>query len=1149
LGTTSLASPALAQNVVTTTNTVLSINNAPSTSSITGTVNATILAGVSNVILAPAIGASASVGINQTDSNATNQDLQQIPTNTITLPNAASPITATNLAGGIVTASVPIANNATISAGLGNSIAAQGIGAQAVASISSQFDNIGTSTSGTPSSNLIDLKIATGGRNDIDANNSGTVTINKMTVGGSALISDGVSNVIGASAIGASAGAGISQSASDSNTNMDLTSLPLNKIRAGDISAINNANATVDISTHPVAITGNATINNGMGNSIGAQAAGASANASISSQFDLVNTTVGSTTTVSTNKVNVRTIDAENSAIVKSAVTIGGNALIGGGGSGLANTGNSIGASAVGAAAGANINQAVSGPASFALNELPDNRIRSRDITATNNAAGAVTATLSQTNATIGSGNGLDGVANSITAQAVGASASASISSRFDTVTSAFDPGAATSRNVITGTPDITATNNAPVTAGDTVNGSALISAGVGNTIGASAVGATASAGISQSVYNDTSIDFGNTLPDNTVRVGDISATNTGAVGAILGIVGTATIGTGTGIDGVGNSIVDQAIGASAVASISSVFENGQLGPTTGFSPVAGQSTNKILAGTLEATNSGTVGALGIIAGVSTIDGGVGNSIAVSATGAGAGAGISQSVSNSAGTDNLQELPVNIVTTQGITATNNAGATVDAFLVDASATHIVGGVGNSIAGQAVGASASAILSSRFDTVATNPTNAAGTLSSNTITTTGNIFALNNAEVMSNVSIASATIDKGVANTIGASAVGASAGAGINQVVSNALASSPFDLTVLPNNTVNTGNIIAINTGEVDVAHNTALSTSIPFTVTGNATITNGMSNSISGQAIGASASASISSRFDGVNTVAKGKAFDGPTANSVTTGFIAAVNTAPVTATVSLGTTGANSATITDGVSNSIGAVAVGASASAGISQSVSNSVGQMDVERLPSNTLGTSFIGALNIAPVNATLTSTGNTTSIPTGMGNSISSQAVGASSGASISSQFASIATTSGNLKSSNTVTTGFIGSLNTATVKSTANLGSAGTNLVSIGGGVGNSIGASAIGASSQSSITQTAYNSTGTGMALGTLPSNTITSGAVFALNGGSTTAALNLAGNSTVSINGGMNNSISAQAIGASAGVSIQQHFNSVNTK
>ena len=209
--------------------------------------------------------------------------------------------------------------------------------------------------------------------------------------------------------------------------------------------------------------------------------------------------------------------------------------------------------------------------------------------------------------------------------------------------------------------------------------------------------------------------------------------------------------------------------------------------------------------------------------------------------------------------------------------------------------------------------------------------------------------------------------------------------------------------------------------------------------------------------------------------------------------------------------------------------------------------------------TSGSIFAGGAantgNTGPVTASLTVTGTTTQILDGVANSIAAQATGASASASISSRFYDVSTTAaGPSTALNHVTVnGDISSKNAATIQAIASIGNVNNNTaVSINGagtqGVGNLIGASAVGASSLASINQTvSWNGGGGTTALASLPANTVsvntTTAGISSANTGAISASFTQLGgtSSTTSINGGVGNSISAQAIGSLSGASITQ--------
>jgi trimeric autotransporter adhesin len=1053
LGTTALVSPALAQNVVNA-NALDAINNDNALATATFGQPQTISSGILNVIGASATGALAEASVNQTVSQST-----------VTQGSTVQP---------------------------GNTVSVVG-------SISATND-----TTVTP------VAPAT-------ANIEADVTISGFALIGSAIGSNsggGVGNFIGATATGAAAQATIIQSF-DTNTATDLTTLAANAVDAANvpISATNTAGSVL-----ATLVPGSfGEISDGIGNSISAQAAGASAIASIGSrQLDTTNATTAGSLTPSTNTVTTGDLSASNNGTV-TATSFDGfqNATIDNG------IGNSIGSLASGASGGAGVNQAVdftvSGPTSTAsLDALYSNTVTSGSITATNAATGTVYASIGDTT-TMFSGSPLapaidNGIGNSISAQAVGAGAGNSITQAFENVTfgqlpTGFGPNPATN-SVTTGS--LIATNYADVTAFVGALG-ANIDDGIGNSIVASAVGASTSIGVTQSLYNDTFID----VP----QLGTNTATTSSAVGMI------ATNG----------------------ADLPLVPTPGPAMPVT--------ATMDIYQSNAEISN------------------GVGNTIGASAIGASTSASITQSILGSTGDLTLLGSNAVVVTNTGAsfamvatnTGTNDATPVIAAVNLTGGANALIDdGVGNAISAQAVGATASATITSRLDNT-TVPLNLSSTVQTNSINTTGgggtggllasNIGAVS-ASLMGSAPTGAATITTGVANTIGATAIGAGAADGINQSVAFDTLGATNDVVMLSlfGNSVATGALDAVNTG--------AVSSSI--TLPGNTVIGTldtvlslaGVGNTIAAQATGASSSASISSRFYNVTAEAPLLTLLPAATNTVTLTNMTAYNDGTVTAQANLGSA-ATTANINNGVGNFIGASAVGASASASIAQSVSWTVAAFpfDMSQLPSNTVQASVLLAINANTVAASIISPGTTeiglvSSAPVSsgannVGNSISAQAVGASASASITTQvfntFLPTATTV--TPATNVVALATLASTNGAPVSATGSFGTTGSALttVSIGGGVGNTIGASATGASSLASINQVVSASSA---ALNTLPTNTITAGTLISAQnaaGGSITASITTLGSPFTTIAGGVGNSISANAVGASAGASIAQ--------
>ena len=1019
----------------------------------------------------------------------------------------------------------------TINSGIINNIGAAATGALGIASVNQTISQ-STITQGGNALAGNQVSVTTiSATNDTTGAPAPGATANieaTATVSTYALIGDtifninrtagGLGNSIGTSATAAAAQANITQSF-DTNSATDLTTLPANSVVATTITATNTAGSVLSSFTFTGA--GVAEINNGVGNSIAAQAVGAAASASIATRT-LDTTTAGTAglATPATNSVQTGNLSATNNGTVTAtALTTGDLAAVDNG------IGNMVGATAFGASGGAGITQVVAFTTggTAALDTVYSNSVNSGSITVTNNATGVVQATVGSPTALTGVliSNGIGGA---IVAQAVGAGASNSITQEFKNVTTEAGPSGFTAANaatnsVTTGSP--LPTNLANVTA--TWNGanSAGISAGIGNTIGASAVGAAANVSIAQSIQGST-FSTSDHLGGNTAT----------------------------------------------------------MNSTTGEVAINGATTPVVAAIQATLTETGT----------STVTNGVGNSISASAVGASTTAGIDQSILGSSG--NLTLLGSNSVviadhgggTVNGAVAAYNFGASpVTATLNQTGAATISDGVGNSISAQAIGATAGASISSRLDNTTT--TGNGPTVGTNTVNTTAgtsagwdDVFGSNTGAVTAHFvngnSTTSANILTGVGNNIGAAAVGGAGADSISQVVAFDTASGANTVATLSlfGNSISSGDVAGSNTGAI-------LSTiSIPGnTVIGTLNTTGtfgGVGNSIAAQGIGASASASISSHFYNVdNTTAT---LTTPATNVIadtTAPFVIDVtanNSGTVTVTANIGTappTATTTAEINNGVANFIGASAIGASAGASISQSVSAASGTLpfNMTQLPGNEIivnGGTGIEATNNSTgiVLASLTNPGSTVigvnpsslAASTGnVGNSISAQGVGAAATASITTQvFNATLTQSALPLASNTVQYSSISSTNGAPVSATGTFGTAGqATLVSIGGGVGNSIGASATGASSTASINQI-VSTASAGSTLNTLPTNSITpvgaGGSITAMNNGVITASLTTLGTIGTTIAGGVGNSISAGAVGASAGASIAQSIANV---
>ncbi len=1048
-------------------------------------------------------------------------------------------------------------NNNVLSAGIGNTIGASATGALGVANISQSISQstlqLGANTQPGNSVTVGDITATNNQAPTIVtppgvqvSNTTAAVTVFGFSIIGStvsntnppAFAGGGINNSISANASGAAATAGIVQSF-DSNGTIDLTSLASNQIKTGDITAINKQ-GLIAASLNPGA---SATIADGMGNAIVAQASGASAGAAVNSRMldtgNTVGVVIGPHPVVASNTVKTGDISATNRDAV--------GALFSGFSTGSFPTatisngiGNSIGAIATGASASANIAQSVDfsqlgNGLTFVPSALYANTVTTGSITAFNGKNGTVTATL---------GNGplgppiadsiiSYGIGNAIVAAASGASATGSIVQRLANADSqvggGIGAGFGAANNLTTGS--MSAINRGDVTANAsiaafTIGTTPLISSGMGNMIGATAVGASSGISISQSQL--TSFVFGAVPDNNTAKLlgGAFARNGNGAtVQANFGQDNPAQVA-----NGVGNMIGASAIGASTGATISQSV----LGPS-GLAAGAPSDTTSLGSNSVIVKDNGSGHALEAVT--------------------------------------------------GKTSTVIANFTQSAGFQIGTSALISNGIGNSISAQAAGAVVSASISSRFENTNVGATSTQP-IATNSVKTTGgtvtDLFARNAgsvAAIFAPPSVPNGTtsniITTGVSNFIGASAAGASASANITQSVSyDGLGGVLFaSLNALPSNSVTTGDITARNTGNVFSS----------VTMNGQVLIGNtmfqanppaGIGNSISAQAVGASAGASISSRFYNMSTAPNlGPVVSPLSENQVKTGDITAVNKGGGTP---IAPTGAVFASATfagvpvigiNGVANFIGASAVGASAGAGISQSVSNGGAPFafDMTTLPANSIVAGTVTARNSGEVVASLTSGsafmgfGVAQGSLGNIGNSISAQATGASAAASITTQVLSVAiqpSTAAPLGvSTNSVKVASLNSSNSGPVTAQANFSGALGQPLSIGGGIGNSIGASATGASSMASINQAVSTSIGSTTppaainSLNTLAANTINTGSINANNSGNITATLVSTGGfgmGPAGIAGGIGNSISAVAVGASAGASIVQSIANV---
>lgn len=1079
LGTTALIDPATAQNVI-------NVNGLDATNSDNVSVNATFgelqtigdatglagVYGILNTIGASATGALATASVNQTLSwSSAAGGSNVMPGNTVA-----------------VTGTITATNNTTVTP-----IAPATANIEADVAISPGFALIGSAAGAT-----------TGG---------------------------GMGNTIGATATGAAAEASIVQSlANDPYAgSLDLTMLAANAVTATGvpITAV-SVSASVLATLNPGS---SGEINDGIGNTISAQAIGASAAASISTrQLDTTTASTAGSATASTNTVTTGKLLAGNqSAVTATAFDNSSTATIDNG------IGNMIGASATGAGAGAAIGQAVLFTATpsatsnqVALSTLYGNTVSTSSIAALNDTTmvyasiGDTTPMISGSPVTATIANGLG---NSISAQAIGASAGASITQQFENVTFATAP---------TGFGTVPATNSIStgyLSAGNIGTVSAFtgavtptISTGVGNSITASAVGAAAGIGVTQLLYNDIftasaplgSNTVASTSDSGITAINGNPATPGPAIASPVQATFEVSSGAITNEYGVGNVIGASAVGASASAAINQSILGSPLGTSSGDLTV------------LE-SNSVTVTAAAPA------------SSALSATNTGASP-VTATVNQGTDGATLEQSVGSTFSAQAIGATVSASITLHAYNTTIS----------TISGSAV---------------ATNIVNTTGGVAGGG---TGDLVASNNGTITASLTTASFDlIGAGTTNFLGASAIGAAAEASISQTAAdkqNSVGVTLPELQVatlsLPANSVTTGALSATNSGSV--ASQIVLTGT--FIGIGLNAEQLGVGNSIAAQAVGASANASISSQMYALFNSIVPSAPTTPATNTVTVTTITATNSGAVVAAADFRSgEPLSEAGFGDGVSgigNFIGASAAGASAGTSVTQTVSGSgrTANFDMSQLPGNAVQAGAVVASNTGSVTASLAGPDELDlALAPGpaagfVGNSFSAQAVGASTGASIAAQVfdTSFLTATAPL-STNTVSTASLSSTNSGPVTATATFGTAGTIAAPalIGGGIGGSIGASATGAASLASINQVVDFSNGGSVgslaALNTLPVNSVTTGPIQAINnaGGTTTASITMVGTgfggTGNTIHGGVGNSITATAIGASAGASIAQ--------
>jgi hypothetical protein len=730
-----------------------------------------------------------------------------------------------------------------------------------------------------------------------------------------------------------------------------------------------------------------------------------------------------------------------------------------------------------------------------AAGAVPASNVTANSVTlaANNNTGGNVSADTNVLGANIGGG-----VMNSISGAAIGATASYSM------VSLASGTGTAPTTSVaVTGNVDIDATNQETVDYSGNIGVNApdapLIVGGTRNSISIAAVGA--SAGLSF-----TSVNTDDAVSAESFSIGgniDILATNQ-STGAINGVPASAADIIDATISGGNlNAVSVSAVGASASLSLTTVSDGAApvsptVGTTVDFSTGA---TDTI---SVAATNSGTVDQFGVIGGATAADGvtiGGGNLNAISMSAVGASASVGFTGVSLGGATGRQDFAVGGIGAFTIAATNSGDVTAGSpgLEIDILDPVITQGNANTISGAAVGASASLSMTSVAE--------GAGTIPETSVTFGGTggivINATNTGAISMDGVIASDTalIAGGNRNAISLAAVGASGGLSYTSVNTTSSASDET-FTVAGPVTFNVQ-----NNADGDVR--AAISLDGPQ-------IAGGTLNSVSGSAVGASASLSMTTI---VNAAAPTSDFLVASGSTITMG---ATNneTVDLTGTIAGGST--LDPQITGGTLNSISLAAVGASAGMSFTGIFEN--GGTGTQTF---TTGAPTITATNALGADVTTEVEITDATILAGTGNSISGAAVGASASHS-TTLIVDGATTTPELTMTYGATT--LSSINNADVTLTGTTGSADMTDPTITLGSMNSIALSGVGASSSTSITS--VNSGGSAS------DSTFTYGGITstATNSGRIEVYANV---TNASIAGGTSNAISMSAVGAAASTSF----------
>jgi hypothetical protein len=838
-----------------------------------------------------------------------------------------------------------------------------------------------------------------------------------------------------------------------------------------------------------------------VGGSVSASAVGGVGSLSISSVNSATyadDTAGGTTPAVSTNNatytgaVNITGTNTGATTLTGNIGTTNNAAL---GATIVGGTNNSVSASAVGAAGSLSYSNVVTAVNTDAAPAAPASSNETVVFTAAvtvlgdNNVGGNVLATTSIFDAQIDAGTG-----NSISGAAVGASGSVSLSAIGGTSSSSNNSvsfGAAL---------NVTGDNAATVTvAGDlgsitnVAGDDPVITAGNNNSISLAGVGASGS--LSYSGIQTGSLS----QEDYTVTgVTTVLGTNSGAV--TVGTAGTAEtvagIYGGTVTAGNGNSISVAAVGASGSVSLNSVVNGGT--PDTTVTLTGGVNVDGVNSGAVALSSQ--IGLTSNAANKPTITAGNGNSISVAAVGA--SGSVSYSDVQLSGTASEQFLIPGAVTVDG---TNNAGGTVTATGSVFGGT-ISNGNANSISVAAVGASGSVSADSLvIDGVPNNTLTFGGAVTvtganSAAVSLTGNLGST--ASIIND----SPSIAGGVNNSISVAGVGASASVSFaNTSVSGGDGSNNYSIA-----------------GATAITADNNATVGVTGTVYGGA-ISGGTGNSISVAAVGSSAAFSSGSIVEGTGSI--------PTTSlSTSTIAINSDNSANITLTGTVGLIGATTdPTISgaDTVTASISSSAVGASGSLSVSNLLTGGAAPDETV-----TIGATTFNVDNTANVTvATGGIFGGT--ISNGTGGSISQAAVGASGSASFTNIVSGASTLAPGATEYVVGAQGVVVD-NTGAVSITGDIGTTDlANNASITGGVNNSISVTGVGASGSTSFSSMFSSGTAASSGAGVYSVAALTH---TVTNTGGVTVASNSYG---ANIGGGVNGSISAAAVGASASTSF----------